>query len=94
MENSNPVVHKVVRQDDVDVPIAWNRRRVSSSSSSRRGDGAMGGAQEEEEVVWDAQGREPVTAAEVFELIRNINDPEHPLTLEQLNVVSVRNFVY
>lgn len=24
---------------------------------------------------------------EIFDLIRNINDPEHPLTLEQLNVV-------
>lgn len=24
---------------------------------------------------------------EVFDLIRNINDPEHPLTLEELNVV-------
>ena len=23
-------------------------------------------------------------------MIRNINDPEHPLTLEQLNVVSAR----
>ncbi len=27
----------------------------------------------------------------VFELIRNINDPEHPLTLEQLKVVTVEN---
>lgn len=35
--------------------------------------------------------REDVTAAEVFELIRYINDPEHPLTLEQLNVVSLEN---
>ncbi|XP_014467787.1 PREDICTED: MIP18 family protein CG7949 [Dinoponera quadriceps] len=26
-------------------------------------------------------------AREVFDLIRNINDPEHPLTLEELNVV-------
>lgn len=24
---------------------------------------------------------------EVFDILRNINDPEHPLTLEQLNVV-------
>lgn len=28
-----------------------------------------------------------VDAREVFDHIRNINDPEHPLTLEQLNVV-------
>jgi metal-sulfur cluster biosynthetic enzyme len=26
-------------------------------------------------------------AREIFDLIRDINDPEHPLTLEQLNVV-------
>ena len=31
---------------------------------------------------------DPVDAREVFDLIRNIKDPEHPLTLEQLNVVS------
>ncbi len=28
---------------------------------------------------------------EVFELIRSINDPEHPLTLEQLNVAQLRH---
>ena len=31
---------------------------------------------------------DPFDAREVFDLIRNIKDPEHPLTLEQLNVVS------
>lgn len=31
--------------------------------------------------------RDAITANEVFEIIRNIQDPEHPLTLEQLNVV-------
>lgn len=30
---------------------------------------------------------DPLDAEEVFQLIRDINDPEHPLTLEQLNVV-------
>ena len=30
-------------------------------------------------------------AEEVFEHIRNLNDPEHPLTLEQLDVVSLHN---
>ncbi|CAH2083727.1 unnamed protein product [Euphydryas editha] len=28
---------------------------------------------------------------EVFDLIRNINDPEHPLTLEELHVVEEQN---
>ncbi|RCN32654.1 ribosomal RNA large subunit methyltransferase J [Ancylostoma caninum] len=30
---------------------------------------------------------DPIDALEIFELIRDINDPEHPYTLEQLNVV-------
>ena len=30
-------------------------------------------------------------ALEVFQMIRHLNDPEHPLTLEQLNVASVDN---
>lgn len=34
--------------------------------------------------------RDVIDAEEVFEMIRYINDPEHPLTLEQLKVVSVR----
>jgi len=33
--------------------------------------------------------RDPIDRAEVFELIRHLNDPEHPLTLEQLNVASL-----
>lgn len=32
--------------------------------------------------------REPIDALEVFEHLRDITDPEHPYTLEQLNVVS------
>ncbi|KJH50492.1 ribosomal RNA large subunit methyltransferase J [Dictyocaulus viviparus] len=30
---------------------------------------------------------DPIDALEIFDLIRDINDPEHPYTLEQLNVV-------
>ena len=31
--------------------------------------------------------RDAITVNEIFNIIRNIQDPEHPLTLEQLNVV-------
>lgn len=31
---------------------------------------------------------DPIDSDEVYELIRNINDPEHPLTLEQLHVTN------
>jgi metal-sulfur cluster biosynthetic enzyme len=33
----------------------------------------------------------PLSSREVFDLVRNINDPEHPLTLEQLNVIELDN---
>jgi len=32
---------------------------------------------------------DPIDAREIFDIIRNINDPEHPLTLEELNVVDL-----
>ena len=37
---------------------------------------------------WDDSIYDPVDAREVFDMVRDIRDPEHPLTLEQLNVVS------
>ncbi|XP_059047308.1 MIP18 family protein galla-2 [Achroia grisella] len=30
---------------------------------------------------------------EIFDLIRNINDPEHPLTLEELRVIEEKNII-
>ena len=41
----------------------------------------------------DEYEREGFTTEEVFEMIRHLNDPEHPLTLEQLNVVSEENIL-
>jgi metal-sulfur cluster biosynthetic enzyme len=35
----------------------------------------------------DDKFEDPLDAEEIFQLIRDINDPEHPLTLEQLHVV-------
>ena len=34
-----------------------------------------------------------IDAREIFDLIRNIKDPEHPLTLEELNVVDEANII-
>ncbi|KAH8365828.1 hypothetical protein KR093_005209 [Drosophila rubida] len=39
-------------------------------------------ANDEDETIVD-----PFDKREIFDLIRNINDPEHPLTLEELHVV-------
>ncbi|KAJ1659034.1 Cytosolic iron-sulfur assembly component 2B [Dispira simplex] len=35
---------------------------------------------------YDEKVQDAIDQQEIFDLIRNINDPEHPLTLEQLNV--------
>jgi len=45
----------------------------------------------QEDIEEDSKGesRDPIDSLEVFDLLRNINDPEHPLTLEQLNVVKL-----
>ncbi|KAI9203289.1 uncharacterized protein BJ171DRAFT_558910 [Polychytrium aggregatum] len=37
----------------------------------------------------DESTPDPLDAEEIFELIRHINDPEHPLTLEQLNITQL-----
>jgi metal-sulfur cluster biosynthetic enzyme len=36
----------------------------------------------------DENAIDEIDAQEIFDMIRDINDPEHPLTLEDLNVVS------
>ena len=41
---------------------------------------------ENQQFEYDDQVEDPMTVQEIWDLIRNINDPEHPLTLEELNV--------
>ncbi|KAI8900512.1 hypothetical protein BC833DRAFT_581592 [Globomyces pollinis-pini] len=41
------------------------------------------------DINWDDNTMEPYDNNDIFELIRKINDPEHPLTLEQLNVAQL-----
>ncbi|XP_008320695.1 cytosolic iron-sulfur assembly component 2B [Cynoglossus semilaevis] len=47
----------------------------------RSGERRLTAAEEEENVD------DPIDDREIFDLIRTINDPEHPLSLEELNVV-------
>ncbi len=37
----------------------------------------------------DPSVRDPFDAREIFDLVRTLNDPEHPLTLEELGVVTL-----
>ncbi|KAG1688127.1 MIP18 protein galla-2 [Phytophthora capsici] len=43
------------------------------------------------DVALDEDVADPFEPDEVFEILRHINDPEHPLTLEQLKVMSLEN---
>ncbi|XP_026071267.1 mitotic spindle-associated MMXD complex subunit MIP18-like [Carassius auratus] len=47
----------------------------------RSGERLVTAADEDEDVA------DPIDDREIFDLIRSINDPEHPLSLEELNVV-------
>ncbi|KAM4591895.1 cytosolic iron-sulfur assembly component 2B [Odontesthes bonariensis] len=47
----------------------------------RTGDRLLIGSEQDEDV------HDPIDDREIFDLIRSINDPEHPLSLEDLNVV-------
>lgn len=47
----------------------------------RTGERLQTAAEEDEDV------HDPIDDREVFDMIRSINDPEHPLSLEELNVV-------
>ena len=44
---------------------------------------------EVKETDWEDSVVDPIDSREIFDLIRTINDPEHPLTLEQLDVVKL-----
>uniref|UniRef100_K3WKJ9 MIP18 family-like domain-containing protein n=1 Tax=Globisporangium ultimum (strain ATCC 200006 / CBS 805.95 / DAOM BR144) TaxID=431595 RepID=K3WKJ9_GLOUD len=46
---------------------------------------------DEFDATTDEETVDPFEADEVFEILRHINDPEHPLTLEQLKVMSLEN---
>lgn len=41
------------------------------------------------ETDFNNQIKDPIDSREVFDIIKNIQDPEHPLTLEDLNVVDI-----
>ncbi|KAG2222514.1 hypothetical protein INT45_012828 [Circinella minor] len=45
----------------------------------------------ESETDFDDDVVDPIDSEEVYELLRSISDPEHPLTLEQLNVTQLQH---
>jgi len=61
----------------------------SSSTSKLNKSNSMVQNQEKTPSEKSTRRRDKIDAEEVFNIIRNIQDPEHPLTLEQLNVVNL-----
>lgn len=59
---------------------------VHRKRTSARGAASQKSRREVEER--DESARDPFDAEEIFEYIKDINDPEHPYSLEQLDVVS------
>ncbi|WOO78561.1 Mitotic spindle-associated MMXD complex subunit MIP18 [Vanrija pseudolonga] len=65
---------------------------IFATSSARRREGLWGDAYAAEagavEAASSDEELEEIDAHEVFDLLRSITDPEHPVSLEQLRVVS------
>jgi len=75
--NANPIVYQTRQAAQSSRALSLLQRHAQLHQKQSGG----GGEDEEEVEAWDDE--------EVFDLIRVINDPEHPLTLEQLNVAQL-----
>lgn len=93
MDNANPVVYAT----RVDQPREAEQRAAAQSTHWWRDDRlaphahlfAPDDADSDAESSDDGDApRDALDAREVFDLVRSITDPEHPLTLEQLAVVN------
>lgn len=74
--NANPIVHEVQRPSRALPKVAKESALFSDDSASENDDDDLDDTYEE------------IDAAEIFDLLANINDPEHPLTLAQLAVIT------
>jgi hypothetical protein len=77
--------------DAVPCPLI-QRPQFNPHCSSTVDEEPQGSKEIDHSVIDPIRNRDLFTADEVFEMIRNIQDPEHPLTLEQLHVVN-RNHI-
>ncbi|PWN21603.1 hypothetical protein BCV69DRAFT_282322 [Microstroma glucosiphilum] len=98
-DNANPIVHRPAGHATAKSTTAststedwWRDEAIhlpDTSYSKKQGIAALDegddDGMDEDDVK---EKREEIDAEEVFDLIRSINDPEHPLTLEELAVVN------
>ncbi|WFD36087.1 Cytosolic iron-sulfur assembly component 2B [Malassezia cuniculi] len=82
MDNANPIVyatHAVAREDGRHKSEWWRDTSLAPEC------GLFG---DEDDVAAATEQNEVIDSREIFDLVRSITDPEHPLTLEQLAVVN------
>ncbi|KAK1922701.1 hypothetical protein DB88DRAFT_496013 [Papiliotrema laurentii] len=75
LDNVNPTIF--------DTPVASSSRRRPASAKALLWDNA-----DDESYGSSEEEREEIDAEEIYDLLRSITDPEHPVTLEQLRVVT------
>ena len=81
-------------RDTTLVGSSKSKRRASTSSDPGYEEGEKGGLVSERSSGDDDDEKatyEHIDSQEVYDLIRSISDPEHPLTLEQLAVVNAKH---
>jgi len=84
--NANPTVYATKQSAD---SKAVNKRKLLSTHTHAYDIDSKNNSASHDISYADEDSVDPIDAYELFELLRNINDPEHPLTLEQLNVCQV-----
>lgn len=101
LQNSNPTIYGgpargsgSERKAGVaggELTLAGNPGPAFLSTGVRDAESFVAPVQDRESKVAVQSERDAFSSEEIFEIIRHINDPEHPLTLEQLNVAQLEN---
>ncbi|PWN98296.1 hypothetical protein FA09DRAFT_329896 [Tilletiopsis washingtonensis] len=96
-DNANPIIHtagagapqRSTADKDAHADEWWRDAAVHRAPAAQRS-GAEA-APEESGGAADEEEKEAIDSFEVYDLVRSISDPEHPLTLEQLAVVNAQH---
>lgn len=94
MDNANPVVHATqpakprTAEHGGESEAWWRDQNLAPSAALFGPDAAEDRDDDDDDDDATDAAKETIDSREVFDLVRSITDPEHPLTLEQLAVVN------
>ncbi|KAJ1310245.1 hypothetical protein OPQ81_006987 [Rhizoctonia solani] len=96
--NSNPTVFAptktTTRKGSKTSRYLWSDEGEFQGTLSLTGGDYPSASAKQPDSVTEEEEEEPIDSEEIFDLLRSINDPEHPLTLEQLKVVSAEQITH